>query len=222
MEVGTLLGCLAAECDAAASSAASHAPWEGASTRGAFARFRREGYPGFVGATNVVEDEIERRLGARWDAREAERVAGEDAAWAAAAAAAAAGTAKAGTRARVGSRRRVGTRGIAPGRRRTDAPAGPPRRGARRGDGAPVPPRRAQRGGDVPAPLGRRVRAARAAAAAAAAGGGGGGDRARERRHSRRRHSRRRRGIRTRRIRAGPAALARPLRRRSANTRASG
>ena len=99
VEVGTLLGCLAAECDAAASSAASHAPWEGASTRGAFAGFRREGYPGFVGATNVVEDEIERRLGARWDAREAERVAGEDAAWAAAAAAAKA-AAKAGTRAR--------------------------------------------------------------------------------------------------------------------------
>ena len=108
VEAGTLRGCLAAECDAAASSAASHAPWEGASTRGAFARFRREGYPGFVGATNVVEDEIERRLGARWDAREAERVAGEDAAWAAAAAAKAAGT-RARARAGVGSIAGVGS-----------------------------------------------------------------------------------------------------------------
>ena len=98
MEVGTPRGCLAAECDAAASSAASHAPREGASTRDSFAGFRRQGYPGFVGATNVVEDEIERRLGARWDAREAERVAGEDAAWAAAAAA------KAGAAAGVGRR----------------------------------------------------------------------------------------------------------------------
>ena len=98
VEVGTPCGCLAAECDAAASSAASHAPREGASTRDSFAGFRRQGYPGFVGATNVVEDEIERRLGARWDAREAERVAGEDAAWAAAAAA------KAGAAAGVGRR----------------------------------------------------------------------------------------------------------------------
>ena len=158
----------------------------GSATRDSFAGFRRQGYPGFVGATNVVEDEIERRLGAR--------------------------SGRSRGRARRGRGRRgggggEGEGGNGGGRRPTDAPAGPPRRRARRGDGAPVPPRRAQRGGDVPAPLGRRVRAARAAAAAKAAAGRG--DRARKRRRRRRR-----RGIRTRRIRAGPAAVARPLRRR--------
>ena len=66
VDVGTLSGCLAAECAAAARSLNANPPARDLLTRTAFRAFRREGYPGFVGRTNVVEDVVEAALGDEW------------------------------------------------------------------------------------------------------------------------------------------------------------
>ena len=81
VDVGTLSGCLAAECAAAARSLDANPPASDLLTRTAFQAFMREGYPGFVGRTNVVEDVVEAALGNEWDSREKNALAAEDARW---------------------------------------------------------------------------------------------------------------------------------------------